>query len=380
VSRLRPTTSATYSRLTPKALATMPEREFLALDPARVALVSAEVNEAHRIRLEAILRRRATSPPTSSPSSAEVPSAEVTSAKPEVWLERASDLLREPDPGPTPHLVDELLVDTSMFAIVGSWKVAKTWAVLEMCRAIVSGAPAFGRYAVSEPGPVIVALEESGRAALHRRLDALVRGNAQSADELEELWFAANLRIKLDEPGWQERLLEAGRALHPRAVFFDPLVRMKGASRNENEQLEMGPVLEFQRRLRDEIEAAVGFVHHAGHDGQRMRGSSDLEAFWESKLTIAKDGEGFRLVTPEHREAESPLGFRFRLAWEGDTRSMRLVADTDPRVQKIAELLDRDPEASANEIFKDIGGNRPEVLKLVAEEKERRAHVVEGGS
>src|SRR4051812_35172213 len=98
------------------------------------------------------------------------------------WLERASDLLNEPDPGPTPFAVEGLLVAGSIGAIQGSPKVGKTWLVLELALAIVTGREAFGRFAVPDPGAVILVLEESGRAALRRRLDALTRGTSLAPD------------------------------------------------------------------------------------------------------------------------------------------------------------------------------------------------------
>ena len=43
------------------------------------------------------------------------------------WFESAADLLAEPDPGPTPFLVDDLIVEAAIAAIVGSPKNGKTW-------------------------------------------------------------------------------------------------------------------------------------------------------------------------------------------------------------------------------------------------------------
>ena len=62
-----------------------------------------------------------------------------------------------------------------MPAIQGMPKAWKTWLELELVLAIVTGRDAFGRFAVPDPGPVILVLEESGRDALHRRLGALAR-------------------------------------------------------------------------------------------------------------------------------------------------------------------------------------------------------------
>jgi len=54
---------------------------------------------------------------------------------PSQWFESAADLLAEPDPGPTPFLVDQLLVEGAIGAVVGQHKQGK----LELAAAIVTG-------------------------------------------------------------------------------------------------------------------------------------------------------------------------------------------------------------------------------------------------
>jgi hypothetical protein len=284
------------------------------------------------------------------------------------WLERASDLLEEADPGPTPFLVEELLVDRALAAIQGQPKTWKTWLELELACAIVTGRPAFGRFEVPDPGPVVLVLEESGRAALHRRLGSLARGNAIGAEELAELHFAANRRVRLDDLEWQKRLLAAVSEFRPRAVFLDPLARLKSAVRKENAQEEMAVLLDFMRLLRDEGDCTVAFVHHTGHEGTHLRGSSDLESYWESKVALKRDGDEAEF-TSEHREAEAGRTHRFRQAWDAETVSVRLRLLDDERQEEIdgeiSVFLETHPDASANEVFKALGGNRSEVLEAV---------------
>ena len=286
------------------------------------------------------------------------------------WLERTSDLLLEPDPGPTPFLVDELAVEQAILAMVGSWKVGKTYCMLELGVSIVTGRDAFGRYAIPAAGPVVLVLEESGRAAYHRRIDRLSRGYALKPDALAELHFAANRGVRLNDPAWQNDLLEAGQKIKPRAFLLDPLVRLKGASVDESSQREIGPVLDFMRELRDESGAAVLYAHHTGHHGRQQRGSSDLEGYWESRLTLKKDESG-RSITADHREAESGHTFTFTLDFDELTRSLRLRALTDTLEQKVEEYLREHPEASANETFKELGGNRGKVLEAHARVRQK---------
>jgi RecA-family ATPase len=239
------------------------------------------------------------------------------------WLIDAPDLLAEPDPGPTPFLVDELIVAQALVAAVGRWKTTKTFGILYIALCIVAGIPVFDELDV-EQGPVLFALEESGRVAFRRRLDALLRGRAIKPERLRGLHVAANERIKLDDPEWQKRLIDAGQTIKPRLIVFDPLARMKSATRDESAQLDMAMVIEFWRQLRDDTGAAVALVHHVGHTGGHMRGSSDMESAWESRLTWTREGQS-PLVTlrAEHREAEAAEPIEYRIAWDPVTRSMR---------------------------------------------------------
>jgi DnaB-like helicase N terminal domain/AAA domain len=288
------------------------------------------------------------------------------SADGDTWLERASDLLAEPDPGPTPFLVAQLIVEQSILALVGTWKVAKTWVLLELALAIVTGREAFGAYKVERPGPVILVLEESGRDALHRRLDCLRRGYAIEEAALTDLHYSANRRVRLNDPRWQERLLVAAAKIQPTAIFFDPFVRVKGAEVNENEQREIGPVLDFIRDLREGAKAAVGYASHTGHEGGHQRGSSDLEGYWESRLALekAKDDEGVRIITAEHREAESGHEFRLALDFDATTRSLRINAITSELERLVEQHLRAHPEATKNEVVEAVGGRRSDVLRL----------------
>ena len=286
--------------------------------------------------------------------------------QPREWLFRGSDLLTEPDPGPTPMLVAGLMVDRAIVACVGRWKTTKSYALLELLVSIATGEPAFGRLEIPEPGPVIYICEESGRKALWRRLDALCRGRAIDRDRLDGLFLAANARVKLDDPGWQAELIAQGRELRPRLFAFDPLARMKAAGRDENPQTEMAPVLEFLRELRDETDAGVSFVHHTGHTGTHMRGTSDLESVWETKLTWGRDGGSPEVkIAAEHREAEDSPPIRYRITWDAETRTIRFPLIEDDTLAKVRVYLESHPEASANETFDALGGSRPAVLAAV---------------
>lgn len=280
------------------------------------------------------------------------------------WLESAATLLAEPDPGPTPMLVDGLIVDRSLAAIVGRWKHGKTWGLLELGISVATGLPAFGVRDVPTPGPVILVLEESGRAALHRRLDALARGRAIPPEQLRDLHAAANQRVRLDDPDWQKRLTEAANELQARAVFLDPIARLRRAGLDENSQREYAVVIEAIRDLRDNTNATVAWVAHTGHTGENMRGSSDLESVWESRLAFKRDGDTVS-ITAEHREAEPGDPLSFELAWHHQTRTMRLRSTTASTDQRCVDYLADNAPATTDEIASGVNIRRSDVKRVM---------------
>jgi AAA domain-containing protein len=277
-----------------------------------------------------------------------------------------ADLLAEPDPGPTPWLVKDLIVDAAIVAAVGRWKTTKSFGLLEIAMAIVAGIPVFGALEVPEPGDVLYVNEESGKAALWRRVDALARGRGISREALRGLVVAPNARVKLDDPEWQKQLLELGQRKPWRLIVFDPLARMKAPSRDESAQKEMAEVIEFVRQLRDASGAAVGFVHHTGHAGEQMRGSSDLESVWETRLTWKKSEDGLVTVTNEHREAESGPPVNYRVDWHHETRSMRLRNTSTPLREAILGWLQEHGHGQTEEIATGIGRRRDYVASELA--------------
>jgi hypothetical protein len=262
----------------------------------------------------------------------------------ESWLRCAADLLRNPDPGPTPWLVEGLVVESALCAIVGPPKVAKTWVLLELASAIASGRPAFDVCPVPTAGPVVVVVEESGEAALHRRLDMMRRGRSLEIEDFALVFYAANQGVRLDDRKWQEQLLATISDLQPRAVFFDPLARMKKAERNESAQHEMAPLFEFLRHLRDATSAAVGWVHHQGHQGGHGRGTSDHESIWESRLGVSR-GDAAITILADHREAESGASLRVRPGFDSVSRSVRFTASGDagagPEDNQLVEAMEK---------------------------------------
>ncbi|HWQ24755.1 MAG TPA: AAA family ATPase [Gaiellaceae bacterium] len=277
------------------------------------------------------------------------------------WLERTSDLLGEGEPPPLRWLVDRLLLEQTIGVVQGKPKVGKSWLLLELGLAIVTGEHALGRFKVAEPGPVILVMEESGREAYWRRADRLARGRALEAGSLRELYFAANVGVRLNDAAWKERLLDAAKACEARAVLLDPLARLKGGTTDENSQLEMGAVLDYLRELR-QAGPSVVYVHHVGHEGTRQRGTSDLEAYWESKLELTAKQDGSTELRARHREAADSEPIVYRVLHDAATSTTRLSCDAAGRDYRtdVLRVLNADGHTAA-EIAKEVRARRETV-------------------
>jgi hypothetical protein len=280
----------------------------------------------------------------------------------EDWLGSAATLLSRADPGPTPFIIEGLLVEKAIGALVAPYKRGKTWLAIDLALAIATGQKVFGDLEVKQ-GKVLLVLEESGERALHRRLGMLCRSRGLAAEDLKDFHYAANRRVRLDDPAWQGRLLAAAEWLGSPQIFLDPLVRMKGNA-DENSQSEMAPVLDFIRDLRDVADAGVLFTHHTGHGEKgRMRGTSDLEGYWETKLTlIAEEGSAVAELRAEHREAGNTEVLTYRRVLDEQADSMRLERASAPeRADQFDELLSAirfEPGRSTNELTKAVAKRR----------------------
>lgn len=69
-------------------------------------------------------------------------------------------------PGPTAPawLVQDLWGDGAVGVLGGPPKSCKSWLALELATAVASGRPCLGRFAVAQPGPVLLYAAESGGA------------------------------------------------------------------------------------------------------------------------------------------------------------------------------------------------------------------------
>src|SRR5271168_1190558 len=104
-------------------------------------------------------------------------------------------------------LVEGLWGASSVGVIGGAPKCAKTWLGLDMALSVATGTPCLGKYAVSEPGPVLVYLAEDALLVVRERVEGMARQRGLDLDQVEIYVITAPV-LRPDRDRDRTRLLE----------------------------------------------------------------------------------------------------------------------------------------------------------------------------
>src|SRR5271165_2078219 len=229
-------------------------------------------------------------------------------------------------------LVEELWGAQSVGVIGGAPKCAKTWLGLDMALSVATGTACLGKYAVPEPGPVLVYLAEDALPVVRQRVAGMARHRGLDLAGVDVHVITAPV-LRLDRDPDRTRLLEAARQLRPRLLLLDPLVRLHGI--DENNAGEVAALLAYFRSLQRQLGLSVVLVHHTRKNaaggvaaGQGLRGSSDIHAFGDSNLYLRRSQEHLVLQS-EHRAAPASPPVHLELvAADAETTRLEIVAES----------------------------------------------------
>ena len=171
---------------------------------------------------------------------------------------------------------------------------------------VATGTACLGKYAVPEPGPVLVYLAEDALPVVRERIEGMARHRGLDLARVEIHVITAPV-LRLDRDPDRTRLWETTRRLRPRLLLLDPLVRLHGI--DENNAGEVAELLAYFRSLQRQLDLSVLLVHHTRKNaaggaaaGQGLRGSSDIHAFGDSNLYLRRTKEHL-VLSSEHRAA-----------------------------------------------------------------------------
>ncbi|MGH6826623.1 AAA family ATPase [Methyloceanibacter sp.] len=247
-------------------------------------------------------------------------------------VERAHRLTERPEQ--QRWLVTGLWAEQAVGIVGGEPKCCKSFLALDLAVAVASGTPCLRRFAVPNPGCVLLYAAEDALHVVRARLDGICAAAGCRLDALDiQVITAPTLRLDLEAD--RTRLERTVDQLKPRLLLLDPFVRLHRI--DENASGEVAPLLAYLRELQRRHGLAVLVVHHAKKGagrqraGQALRGSSEFHAWGDSNLYLRRSGNDLSL-TVEHRAAASPPGIALELLQNGAALALHVQESAAAKV------------------------------------------------
>jgi hypothetical protein len=218
------------------------------------------------------------------------------------WLWETGADLTGPE-APMRWLVKGLWADGSHGVIAGEEKTLKSYFVAGVAVAVAAGVPAFGRWAVPEPGPVLMLVGEGGMRPFRRRLRRIAR--AYGVDLAELPLHVTSAIAPVDGAEFREQLTAMLTAVRPRLVVLDPLYAYHPANVAASDLYARGPVLAALAALVTDTGAALMVVDHFNKSGS----GTNLARISQAGMKEWVDS----WVLVEHAAPPDVAGGRFRL-------------------------------------------------------------------
>lgn len=288
-------------------------------------------------------------------------------------------------------LVRSLWARAGVGFLFGIPKSSKTWVGLDLAVSVASGTPCLGRFPVEDPGPVLAYVAEDAAKHVRARIAALCEHRELSLPKLP-LYIITDPVFRLDLDEHLTLLRASLEELRPRLLFLDPFVRLHRKS--ENDAQEISALLGDLREIQREFDVAVALVHHSrkrptSSPGESLRGSSDLYAWVDSAVHVAKLEDERRRITLEHRSAPSPAPILIELTSraDGTCSHLRVLGETTSPEDRPAETLasrvvsflaDRRAPTTTTALRQELGV-RNQTLKRVLDDLEQQGTVIRQG-
>jgi hypothetical protein len=234
-------------------------------------------------------------------------------------------------------LVEGLWGREAVGIIGGEPKCCKSFLALQLATAVASGKPCLERFAVKQPGRVLLYAAEDALHVVRERLGGLCERQGLSLPKLD-LWVITAPRLRLDLDDDRQKLVATVDQLKPTLMILDPFVRLHRV--DENVSAAVAPLLDFLRRIQRRFGCAIAVVHHsrkggATRAGQALRGSSEFHAWGDSNLYLRRYSDERLTLAVEHRAQPGQQGLPLRLTTDDGYAALAL-ADSDAKAEPAA--------------------------------------------
>lgn len=252
-------------------------------------------------------------------------------------------------PALEPLVADVLFLDT-VTRLHGPSGTMKSFLTLSFAGAVGTGSPWHGR--PTKQGNVVYIVAE-GIKGMRKRVRAWEQHHGVVMTGVKFL----PRPVQIKSPEWAV-LIEVCRRLDAVLIIIDTQARST-VGVNENDNTEMGVILDLMERMRIATGACVLTVHHTGHENtERGRGASAMKGGMQTELSVSRKGRRFAdtritLDMPKQKDDEEQAVGTFRphrVRLDGEAKedgtpvtSIVLVPDTEitPQTSTAQWLVDK---------------------------------------
>jgi hypothetical protein len=209
--------------------------------------------------------------------------------------------------------VENWLPDQTIAFLVSPPGGFKTWLTYDLAVSIASGQPFLGRFAVNEPGPVLVVNQEdfNSQTAERHTLIVINRLGLQKPELTDEylttpwmpkdrdlpLHYHADRLLRFDDTEVMDALEEFVKSVRPKLCIIDPLYQ---AVDTEDHMVKAASQMSRLKTMRDRYKASFMVVHHTRKQASTSRldtyGSQLINAFAETGLRSIVPSEGSPII------------------------------------------------------------------------------------
>ena len=231
-------------------------------------------------------------------------------------------------------LVEQLWCAHSVGVIGGAPKCAKTWLGLDMALSVATGTPCLGKYAVPEPGPVLVYLAEDALRAVRERIEGMARHRGLDLDRGGDPRDHRACAPARSRSGPHAALGDSPGGFGPDCWCWIPWCDFTASTRitpatwpncwrifarcSGSLASRFCWCITRARTLRTVLPPAQG-----------LRGSGDIHAFGDSNLYLRRT-EQHLILSSEHRAAPASAPVYLELvATDAETTHLEVIADPD---------------------------------------------------
>jgi hypothetical protein len=225
---------------------------------------------------------------------------------------------------PISWLIQDVLPSNSLAEIHGAPAVGKTQVIFDMAQTLAA------------TGKTVIYVVAEGLQGYRARKRAWQKFRNTQAGNLF-IWQGA---VQLFEKQAVQTFIEAIKLQQPALVVFDTLSRCSLGA-DENNQKDMGFILDSLDQVRRETGATVAVVHHTNASGLRERGSSVIRGGMDVMIEVSRDDDLILVSCSKMKDAEdfATIYLKPVLVDIDEERPVPVLIPAERRVQTQADKL-----------------------------------------